>query len=121
MRLHQVLVLLMSFPIELSRAFRLWNLDLQRTEQTVGKNGNDVQDQEQLLVDRRSWLSRATMSGTSAAVAAATCAMTPAVSNAEITGDSNWPLWPALPVAPYSRRKTLRRQIAPNLWDDFYF
>ena len=32
----------------------------------------------------------------------------------EITSESQWPLWPALPVAPYSRRKTLRREIVPG-------
>jgi Domain of unknown function (DUF4336) len=32
-------------------------------------------------------------------------------SRAEITADSTWPLWVALPVAPYSRRKTIRQTI----------
>ena len=36
--------------------------------------------------------------------------------DAAITQDSNWPLWPALPVAPYSRRKTIRREIGPGVW-----
>ena len=35
---------------------------------------------------------------------------------AEITKDSEWPLWPALPVAPYSRRKTIRRELSPGVW-----
>ena len=58
-------------------------------------------------MDRRSLLL------STAALSVATMA-TPA--QAEITKDSMWPLWPALPVAPYSRRKTIRRQIAPGVW-----
>ena len=30
--------------------------------------------------------------------------------------ESYWPLWPALPVAPYSRRKTIRRDVGPGVW-----
>ena len=30
--------------------------------------------------------------------------------------DANWPLWPALPLAPYSRRKTIRREVGPGVW-----
>jgi len=28
--------------------------------------------------------------------------------------ESTWPLWPALPVAPYSKRRTIRQTIVPN-------
>ncbi|QDZ18396.1 hypothetical protein A3770_01p09140 [Chloropicon primus] len=30
--------------------------------------------------------------------------------------ESSWPLWLALPVAPYSRRKTIRTKVAPKVW-----
>lgn len=30
--------------------------------------------------------------------------------------ESNWPLWLALPVAPYSRRKTIRYEVGPKAW-----
>ena len=30
--------------------------------------------------------------------------------------ESTWPLWPALPVAPYSRRKTIRRDLGRGVW-----
>ena len=30
--------------------------------------------------------------------------------------ESNWPLWLALPVAPYARRKTIRRPMGPKVW-----
>ena len=35
---------------------------------------------------------------------------------ATITNESNWNLWPALPVAPYSRRKTIRYEISNGVW-----
>ncbi len=35
---------------------------------------------------------------------------------ATITNDSNWNLWPALPVAPYSRRRTIRYEISEGVW-----
>jgi len=47
------------------------------------------------------------------AISAAT-ALAPTLAQAEITSDSNWPLWLALPVAPYARRKTLRQTVVPN-------
>lgn len=50
-------------------------------------------------------------------VAAHTIAFSlPLPADAVISRDSNWPLWPALPVAPYARRKTIRYQVAPGVW-----
>ena len=62
---------------------------------------------------RRAMLSRGVGVGT-AALAAAGCA--PTAANAVITKESEWPLWLALPVAPYSRRKTIRREVGPGAW-----
>jgi hypothetical protein len=42
--------------------------------------------------------------------------MVPQPAQAAITQDANWPLWLALPVAPYSRRKTIRRGVGPGVW-----
>ena len=61
---------------------------------------------------RRSLLSKAAI-GAGAGALAATA---PKAALAEITKDSEWPLWPALPVAPYSRRKTIRRELSPGVW-----
>jgi len=36
--------------------------------------------------------------------------------SAALTKESEWPLWLALPVAPYSRRKTIRREVGPGVW-----
>ncbi|EOD38128.1 hypothetical protein EMIHUDRAFT_200596 [Emiliania huxleyi CCMP1516] len=36
--------------------------------------------------------------------------------SAALTKESEWPLWLALPVAPYSRRKTIRREVVPGVW-----
>ena len=50
---------------------------------------------------------------------AAVCAQTagaPDPALAAITKDADWPLWLALPVFPYSRRKTIRREIRPGVW-----
>lgn len=33
-----------------------------------------------------------------------------------MTEDSNWPLWTALPVAPFSRRRTIRYEVAPGVF-----
>ena len=33
-----------------------------------------------------------------------------------MTSDSNWPLWTALPVAPFSRRRTIRYEVAPGVF-----
>ena len=40
----------------------------------------------------------------------------PLPANAQITKESNWPLWTALPVAPYSKRKTIRYEVGPGVW-----
>ncbi|GMH59768.1 hypothetical protein TrST_g1589 [Triparma strigata] len=50
----------------------------------------------------------------STAAITTTATALPAPATAEITKDSNWPLWPSLPVFPYSRRKTIRREIKPG-------
>ena len=62
---------------------------------------------------RRAALSHGAAAGAAALAAAA---LPPQSAHAAITAESNWPLWPALPVAPYSRRKTIRREIGPGVW-----
>lgn len=54
----------------------------------------------------------------SAAIAANTAlgALKPEAANAYIGKESEWPLWPALPVAPYSKRKTIRQEAGPGVW-----
>ena len=61
---------------------------------------------------RRTLLSRVAALGAGAVGVGAT----PRVAKATITQESNWPLWPALPVFPYSRRKTIRREVGPGVW-----
>ncbi|CAH0373571.1 unnamed protein product [Pelagomonas calceolata] len=51
-----------------------------------------------------------------AALAAFSLTTIPSAARADIGPDSNYDLWPALPVAPYSRRKTIRRQIKDDVW-----
>ena len=62
---------------------------------------------------RRSLLSQAT---TTAAAALTTCMMAPLPSSATIGKDSYWNLWPALPVAPFARRRTIRYEVGPKVW-----
>lgn len=50
------------------------------------------------------------------ATAVGVASAVPGVAEATITSDSMWPLWLALPVAPYSRRKTIRREVGPGVW-----
>ena len=61
---------------------------------------------------RRAVLSRAA----AASAGALTVSGAPHAAQAAITEDSEWPLWLALPVAPYSRKKTIRRELAPKVW-----
>eukprot|EP00977_Amphora_coffeiformis_P004202 scaffold875_cov185-Amphora_coffeaeformis.AAC.17 len=63
-------------------------------------------------MDRRRALWQGAVMAATAGVMATPPVLRPA--HAEITSDSHWPLWPALPVAPYARRKTLRREIIPH-------
>ena len=51
-----------------------------------------------------------------AALAAFSLTTIPNAARADIGPDSQYNLWPALPVAPYSRRKTIRRQIKDDVW-----
>ena len=90
-------------------ATRLWQ------DNNHGKHHAHQQQQEepssQCAMDRR----QAVWQGISSAVMSAAATATPA--HAEITAESNWPLWTALPVAPYARRKTIRRTIvARKVW-----
>ncbi|CAJ1934945.1 unnamed protein product [Cylindrotheca closterium] len=62
--------------------------------------------------DRRSFLSQVSL--TTSAIATATIA--PSQANAVITEDSNWPLWTALPVAPFNRRRTIRYEVGPGVY-----
>ena len=74
----------------------------------------DAGQRESANVPRRSALSHAAAVGVGALAGAAVTA--PGAAGAAISADAEWPLWPALPVAPYSRRKTVRREVGPNVW-----
>jgi len=67
------------------------------------------------IIERRSMLSRV-LSVSGAVVTAGSLTAFPNSANARIGKDSEWPLWIALPVAPYSKRKTIRRNIGPGVW-----
>jgi Domain of unknown function (DUF4336) len=75
---------------------------------------NDLK--KQVTVDsaecRRSFMTKSIIA---AAIETSSILFTPPA-HAVITRDSNWPLWLSLPVAPYSKRKTIRYQIAPGVW-----
>ena len=60
---------------------------------------------------RRQWLSRV---AATASVAALTTLGAPDAALATIGPESDWPLWTALPVAPYSKRKTIRIEAVKN-------
>ena len=62
--------------------------------------------------DRRSFLSRIAL--TTSSIATATIA--PSQAQAVITEESNWPLWTALPVAPFNRRRTIRYEVGPGVY-----
>lgn len=66
-----------------------------------------------IVSDRRSIL--ATVAGT-ALTLSATVATVPEPAQAIITEESNWPLWTALPVAPFNRRRTIRYEITDGVY-----
>ena len=73
------------------------------------------------IVDRRSMLLGTSAKATTAATSAAmlmslSLVSSPEIANAEITKDSINPLWAALPVAPYSRRKTIMKKITDGVY-----
>jgi len=58
---------------------------------------------------------RRALLSTAAAAAAGSVAGAPAPAHASFEG-AQWKLWPALPLAPYGRRKTVRRQVGAGVW-----
>lgn len=64
------------------------------------------------ISDRRSIFSKASLT----VGALATANIAPSTARAAITKESNWPLWTALPVAPFNRRRTIRYEIAPGVY-----
>jgi hypothetical protein len=62
--------------------------------------------------NRRSILSKAATVGS--AFLALSSNTKPA--EAALTEDTFWPLWPALPVAPYSKRRTIRYEVGDGVW-----
>lgn len=76
-----------------------------------GDSSSEPYDSSERL-DRRRMLSNIL----TATVTATTLTTLPPPAHATITKDSIWPLWPALPVAPYSRRKTIKRQVADGIY-----
>jgi len=66
---------------------------------------------------RRSVLLGASTKATTAAILTSLLSLkSPEIANAEITKDSNWELWGALPVAPYSRRRTIMKKITDSVY-----
>jgi len=63
--------------------------------------------------DRRSLF---TKGASIAAAAVITANSSPSTAEAIIPKEANWPLWTALPVAPYSKRRTIRYSIAPGVY-----
>lgn len=76
-------------------------------------NVNDDNVGDDSLNNRR----RNLLSTAAAAFGAVVSAInSPAAAEAAITKDSDWPLWTALPVAPFNRRRTIRYQIGSGLY-----
>ncbi|GFH45818.1 hypothetical protein CTEN210_02292 [Chaetoceros tenuissimus] len=63
--------------------------------------------------DRRSLLTKATIAS---AAALTTSTVSPSAAEAMITKESNWPLWTALPVAPFNRRRTIKYEVGPGVF-----
>ena len=80
--------------------------DDETDEHNSQQNGNDT---------RRKAISRM---GTTfgASIVTANLVNTPAPAQAAITKDSYWNLWLALPVAPYSKRRTIRYEVGDGVY-----
>lgn len=72
-------------------------------------HSDDDEAPNQPLFNRRKALQKASTLST-----LLTLTQAPPPAHAAITPSSQWPLWPALPVAPYSRRRTIRYDIVPD-------
>lgn len=88
-------------------SFLYSTVDDNHTTETTRKN-------EPNWETRRSILSRVILTTSSALLTGLDTHIPPA--SATITKDSNWNLWPALPVAPYSRRRTIRYEVSDGVW-----
>lgn len=66
------------------------------------------------LSDRRKLFTKVSTIAITSSIAATTNLPSPA--QAVITKESNWPLWTALPVAPFNRRRTIRYQVGPGIY-----
>jgi hypothetical protein len=75
-------------------------------------SGDDVKVKESNSSDRRSLLKKIK----SIAVAGFFSSAIDTQEAQAMTSDSNWPLWTALPVAPFSRRRTIRYEVAPGVF-----
>ncbi len=91
--------------------------DLMETCALKSKDDSQYQKASQTIIsnigDRRSILSKAVIAA--GAVVTANTAI-PQTAQAAITKESNWPLWTALPVAPFNRRRTIRYEITPGVF-----
>lgn len=82
---------------------------LQQQSSDASTRLNDAPSPTDPSVDRRGFV----FQGASLAA----WATLPKPVHADITKESEWPLWTALPVAPYSRRRTLRKVVvADKVW-----
>jgi hypothetical protein len=84
----------------------------QSTKSFMSKQPNGSRDEACAVFggDRRSLFS-----ATAASLGAMTSVTAfPQNAQATITKESNWPLWTALPVAPFNRRRTIRYEVGPG-------
>ena len=68
------------------------------------------------VTDRRSVFSKASLAFGALTTTTAATTANPSIAQAAITPESNWPLWTALPVAPFNKRRTIRYQVAPGVY-----
>ena len=98
-------------PTPQSRTFQqshLRRIVTGRNESNESLCETTCQEESTTYLDRRTLLSSILTAGTIATL--------PTPTHATMTKDSEWPLWTALPVAPYSRRKTIVRHVGPGVY-----
>ncbi len=90
----------------------VWGAAAQHHDDSTSSSSSSSSSSLPGSLSRRSLFSEAFITSSSLAGATLTGVASPAA--AEIGKESEWPLWPALPVAPYRRRKTIRQEVVPG-------
>ena len=98
-----------SFSTNLKPQSSSWKSQAPRLHTQIKAEKDSISE----VSDRRSVLTKAMIASASALT---TSTLSPSAAEAMITKESNWPLWTALPVAPFNRRRTIKYEVGPGVF-----